>query len=311
MNRFPSLVEHRDYYNLRTEDVPAEVRGRPGICFRSAKQLPPLDLREFERMQELVYGFLHRHGRFPNLREDVGRFYEFCVGDELIDRTISVELPNFRVLTPAFIEGLQKEVLAENPLWRVHILTEEPGNAVMVYPNVVRVGVAPPSANVVAELNKAIEREVAARDVREGPDRRQLAYLAPKVREALKNLDVAPFIVLGVFDNCSGDTKKVTIWLLFRSEIVPDLVIEEPREIAVGTHRRVRPDGTLVPEFGRERTDVWLEQWVLPAGFGDKVVVQRREKGKPVVGQQWEVRIDRASIVRDADLLAKERRRRE
>src|SRR5260370_13253938 len=198
MNHLPSFIEHSGLYNLRPDEIHADELGQLAPCVRSQDNLPKLTWKEFHAVQSLAYECLHRYGRFPGVgAKEVDKYYRYCIGDELVDRTLHIELPCPQILNPELIESFQREVLSQHALWRAAIGAQNPQDVVMIYPQVVRVGNASPKADIVKELAKVISRETSAREPHEGPRRRQLNYLRPRVVKVMRRLQDRPLVVLG------------------------------------------------------------------------------------------------------------------
>jgi hypothetical protein len=314
MAQFPSYVEHRGLYNVNPGEAdedydPAKDRN---TYVRLADSLPFLHYDEFQKVTALARAALERHGRFPGLEDDVQarRYYWFAAGSgELLDRTLRVEIANLRILTPAFIERLQEDVLAEHPLWRVAICGEVPETVVMVYPEAVRLAGVPESVDWRPALADVVRREFQLREPREGPHRRQVAYVRPKLAIALPQLDEKlPFRVLGLFDNYRGDNNEWNLWIVHRGPGYDTISVEMPKETGVGTHYPIAADGTFGECYRSDDADRWLASWVLPLDFGWKVLLQEiGELADDPPGREWPIELDPACLVRDADLAAQER----
>jgi len=313
MNRFPSYLEHRGMYNVNPEDIQGEEmdpEDDPTSYFRSVEQLPRLTWDEFQDIRSATHRALVRHGRLPGMSEEEAKiFYRYCVGDEIGDRTVRVELPNFGVLTPGFVEGLQRDVLASRPLWRIFIVAESPETVVIIYPETVRVGMVPAGGDWKTALPRTVASVLELRERREGPQRRQLEYLKRKVPSELSKLRTKPFLVVAAFDTYYiGDPRQISVWFLYPGEWEwSGLTVEEPENAASGDEIAVKADGTFdeyyVHGFDTPQPAFWLKQWILPPGFKGKMVLEKT-RPDPEVEARWAIDFDPSSVVKDADLKA-------
>lgn len=314
VNPFPSYLEHRGLYNINPEDYLGEEPDKSedtSWCFQSVKPLPPLTWSEFRQVCSATYRALEQHGRLPGMSEENAKvFYRYCVGDELEDRTVRVELPRFEVLTPAFIEALQRDVLSIYPLWRIFIVAESPETVVIIYPAAVRLGTVPIDGDWKAVLPELVSKVLEIREEREGPQRRQREYLRSRIPSLVREIrDNRPQLV-AAFDNYYlGDKGRVSIWLLYPGEKKWfDISIEEPKDVAVGEKIAVKADGTFDDYYVYDpdrQPPFQLHQWVLPSDFkGSKLVLEKIRPG-PVVEARWTIDFDRSAIIKDADLRAK------
>src|SRR5229473_4152532 len=191
MNRYPSFVEYQGMYNVNPEewrDKEFNPDDFSSSFHKTVDDLPPLTWREFENIRGVTLSCLLRHGLFEKIgKNEAKAFYKFCVGDELMDRTARVELPNFRILTAELVKALQKEVLKSRPIWRIMIVSEAPQTTVMIYPEVIKFGI-PTTGDLPVDLRKVVDEELNLREPREGPHRRQMEYLKQKVVQELSKL---------------------------------------------------------------------------------------------------------------------------
>jgi hypothetical protein len=311
MNRFPSYLEHRGVYNVNPEDYREDLAPEddPTPYFRSVEHLPPLTGKEFQNICSATYRALERYGRLPGMSAaDAKHFYRYCAGDEISDRTVRVELPDFRALSPEFVEGLQRDVLAERRLWRIFIVAESPETVVIIYPDAVRVGTVPPGGDWKTTLPQTISEVLQIREAREGPQRRQLEYLKQKVPKELTKVRTEPFRLVAAFDTYYiGDPTRISVWFLYAAEKHWfDISVEEPENAASGAEVALKPDGSFDDNYRFDpnvQPAFWLKQSILPAGFKGKLRLARTRPG-PVVDARWTVDFDPSSVIKDADLKA-------
>lgn len=311
--QFPSYLEHQGAYNVNIEDLRNEEEFplTEDEIVRSVKELPPLTWKEFEDIRSATYRALVKYGRLPGTNEkEAEAFYRYCVGDELLDRTVRVELPNFSILSPQFVEQLQREVLATRPLWRIFIVAESPDTVVIIYPKIVRLGTVPPNGDWKTALADIVSKVLQIREMRTGPQRRQKEYLRSKIKKLVSQMQAAndsrPLLVAAFDTYYLGTKGELSIWLLYptKGEYF-DITIYDPEEAAVGEQVAVKMDGTIDEyyEFHPDRQPAfWLSQWVLPGNFeGEKLALKKIRPGN-VVESRWTIDFDRTSIIKDKEL---------
>lgn len=310
---FPSYLEHRGMYNVNPEEYPHFKQELKDTiwCIRSIRSLPLLTWSEFREICSATYQALVRYGRLPGMSEEEAKiFYRFCVGDELMDRTVRVELPRFEVLTPEFVEALRRDVLATRPLWRIFIVAESPETVVIIYPSAVRLGTVPIDGDWKAALPDLVSKVLELREERYGPQRRQREYLRSIIPSLVRKIrDNRPQLVAAFDNHYLGDKGEVSIWLLYPGENEWfDIEIKEPKDTSVGEEIAVKADGTFDDYyvFDPDRQPAfWLAQKVLPSDFkGSQLVLEKRRPG-PVIEARWTIDFDRSAIIKDADLKAK------
>jgi hypothetical protein len=264
----PSYSDHRGFYNIRDEDaVHGASDATPSKVFRSTPDVPPLTWAEFRSVAEATCQQIVTRARLlsPPLPDGAMRY---CVGDELGDRTVEVELPAYSMLTPEFIAALQQEVLAQHPLWRIMLHGRDDLTKVIVYPTAVRVGDFPADAPLAETLETTIARLLQLHESRDGAHDRQQAYVQALLRRDLPTLGRNDYRLVAVFDNYKGNTGELSIWLLCREDLRQRAVIEAPGEpdlVAHGNENKVRADGAVL-ELGTldKNAPYRIIQWVVP-----------------------------------------------
>ncbi len=310
MNRFPSIGEHDGVYNVDPDNYRRGLL-EPNEDFnkyhRSEQNLPPLDWYEFKDAVAATYACLWKNARLPGFDEqDAHNFYEFALSDSIADRTVQAWLPDVRVLAPGLVQAIQQEVLLSRPLWRVLVGSDEPARAVIIYPDIVRVGLSSENSDWRTDLAKLVEREWKSRTEREGPERRQLNYLRELIPSALPNLTAKPFELLGVFDNYRGNIANWKAWVLFAGRNSEDITIEPTNGVAVSDTYPVRDDGYFGPLFKEDDASVWLRAFVYPLE-SRQMRFKRQKDYKPLPGEVFEVSIQPEEVIYESDLKAKEK----
>jgi hypothetical protein len=306
VNEFPEVSDQLRYYNvsqrrlLNGQICPEEDVSR---SIRSVPDVPLLTWSEFAEARAATERCLQNHGRLPTWSgEEAKTFYQFCVGDELVDRTLRVELPEARVLNATLIGRFQQEVLAKRPLWRIMIIGETLATTIMVYPNGVWFEGVSRLDNWCTELPGLVKRLLAITDKSEGPKRRQLNYLRWKIQRDLKVFTGKPFDIVSTFDNYCGNSARWSMWVICPSEESWfEIRVTEPDNVASSVTFAVRSDGFFGPEFDAEHPAYWLSEWVLPAGYRSTLSVEKI-RVKRVIEKRWTIALDPSSIVRDVDL---------
>src|SRR5262249_37301596 len=157
-------------------------------------QLPAmLTWNEKQEAGQAMYKCLETHARPPGISpEEVGRFYRYCVKDVPVDRTLVVHVPEIQVLTAEFVSHLQRDVLASRPLWRIWIVGEEDGPAVLIYPDTVYVAAQGVHEDWTHTLPPLVARIADVRNLRNGPKQRQLDYLQSTIPAEIPRLRDPP-----------------------------------------------------------------------------------------------------------------------
>jgi hypothetical protein len=282
MNHLPSYAEFAGFYNVNLEDHQDQGSLPPypnDQYYRTAKRLPPLTPAEFEDIRGAMYHCLESYARPPGLNQkEASTFYRFCVRDELIDRTVAVELPDIRILTPRLVDVLQREILYARPLWRILIAGEVPETVILIYPTVVRCGTAKPAPNWQQALAAVVEEEWNRREPREGPRRRQCDYVGRGLQHMLQELSARdPMRFLAAFDNRRGDYQMLAVWLVHRGESWSDIRLIRPEDAMRGEYFAVKADGTFGTHYAPDSAEYWLTEWLIPAGFHGSLIAQKTD----------------------------------
>ena len=308
MNLYPSSVEYHGMYNVNPGESNYYAFDPDKISssfHKTVDQLPPLTERELENIRGVTLACLIRHGQFGKIgKKEAKTYYQFCVFDELIDRTARLELPNHKIVTAAFVKALQKDVLASRPLWRIAIVGETTETSVMVYPDVVRFGF-PATGDLALDLQKVVDEVLTLQELRKGPYRRQLAYLREKVPEELPKLSKEePFRFLSAFDNYRGNFERVCVWML---EPFVGFSITQPEDTwSGGDGFALRKDGDFGEHYENFDAEWWLRPHLPPPGYCGPLVFQSVDAKGNAIGKGWQFNLDRASVIKDADLKDKE-----
>jgi hypothetical protein len=302
MQFFPSYVEYKGLYNVDAGVSEPTI----GVWKHGSRSpigsFPPLTSTEFEDVRTLMCQTLRTFGRPLDLtREETDILYHYVVGDEMVDRTLRVEMPRIECLTDTFVEAVQRDVLAKHTLWRVMIPGESEDTVVMIYPTVVRAGADINGVNWRSNLRTIISRIKTIREASEGPRRRQLEYLKKHIGAAVRSLGPDKFRLLAAFDNYRGDYQEITLWILYRQTGEWfDLTIREPESIAVSESFAVRSDGFFSDYYEPDDSELWLVQWVLPVGFRGPIVV---DKWRAEGSEPWGIiHFDGSEIIKDSQL---------
>jgi hypothetical protein len=307
----PSYPEYTGLYNVAPEDFSADANfagAARTTFFVSTDHLPKLTWDEFDGARAAMMEALSRYGRRPNMDAKQSQsYYRDCVIDEFKDRTLRVELPDFRVLTPEFVDGVQRDVLAGRPLWRVFLVAVSPETVVLIYPDAVRVGALPADADWRAALSGVVATVHNALESTRGPERRQMEYLLRRMPAELDQLRQQPFRLVAVFDNYEGDERELSLWFLFAGEdrwAGYSLNSDDPDATSATGRVVLKPDGTI-DEFYEIQLDAeppfWLERWLVHADYRRGLELVKIRTGGVEAGR-WRVAIDRAQVLRDADL---------
>src|SRR6516165_9948139 len=162
-------------------NIPADPAW-PHQFYHSVPKPPQQDDKESIKIAKLltkvIQGFLSAN-KFPICNEILEEvFGEYAVGEFPDDRTLSFDISNLDVFTPAVIRLLQTKVLAKFPLWR--LLAQFAERSIGIYAQGVWLGdkwvdgtPSPDNPSYLAWLTEAKEY----RERREGPLRRQIDYV--------------------------------------------------------------------------------------------------------------------------------------
>lgn len=295
MERLPSYTEHTGWYNIVINEHDS-VSDTPPFC--TTDDLPELSGEEFSAVRQATYQCLYRHGRKPGFSDvEIESFYGYSVGDELVDRTVRLDLPEIELLTPELVCHLQQEVLATYPLWRIFINGSSPGSVVIVYPSSIRTGQGWNADQ--KNWTNALETTVAIeRNLREklfGAKRRQLDFVHDEIKEqlpAIRKMEPG-FTIVAVFDNWRGDKDSLCVWLLSRGVSQggrrSDYVVVKPTSSRTDFYA-VRDDGEFGPHHQPSRSDLWLTEWPIPRDT-KQVTIQEIDGRLNPVGQQWQISV--------------------
>jgi len=312
MYPFPSYLEYQGLYNTTLEDWVDILGEEAKLCsyFQSVEQLPPLTWEEFWDICSAVEHVLVKYGRLPGMSEEQAKiFYKYCVDGTLRDRTVQVDLPRSEVLTPQFVEQLQREVLGTRPLWRILIMGVTPDTVVIIYPKVVRVGTVPPEGDWKAALAETVNKVEQIREMKEGPQRRQLAYLRPIIPAEIRKLQGGKPRLVAAFDTfyLYPERNSVVIWFLYPTDKKGwfDIDIKEPKGCTAASERiAIKEDGTFDEyyDFNLDHQPAfWLKQYIFPDNFQGRIVLEKLRHGR-ILEEMWTYEFDGESIIKDSDL---------
>ena len=309
---YPSFAEHQWYYNIipGEEDVDGTPDKDRSKYFKTVDQLPPITWSEKEQASQAVYKCLETRPRPPRIPpEELKRFYQYCVKDVLLDRTLVVHVPEIQVLTAEFVRQLQRDVLASRPLWRIWIVGEEEGPALLIYPDTVYVGGQGLHQEWTRALPTLVAQIVEIRNTRDGPEKRQLEYLQARIPGQIGNLRDPPIRFLAAFDNFCGNHSRTTVWFLGRNDTHSwsHFCIRAPEHAATADDYEVTSAGKIRLRGDPVHAEFVLIAWVLPAAFRGKLAIQKEKPineitRQPLIAGRWEFDFDPKSIIKDADL---------
>jgi hypothetical protein len=290
--RYPSAVEFAGSYNLSAEDAPEDT-----AALRTVEDLPPLSFDEiWEFRTEAVEWFAQSvPSRTDPLEE------ELFVRDGTRDRTLYVDVPDFGVLNSEMLHRLQVELLEKRSAWRVALVGESEATSILVYPQAIRVGREPITADVDAAIRGVNQELQQAREVRLGPRRRKLAHLKKLLPTLVRAIGTKPFQVAGVFDRSGSDHSRLGIYLFFPGNDSQAFYVRGPggrEQIWVGSAFAIDSQGTIISEIKiPNSTSYCLVPWLPPHGFQGTVKIIAR-----ATGEETPYEVKTADIIRDDDL---------
>jgi len=267
MERFPSFLEYRGYYNVNPEEHRTETydpREDAHNYHQSVAKLPELTPNEHNDVADTVYACLEKYGVPDVPPEGLRRFYRYAVQDNIGDRTIRLSLPHSGVLSLELVKRLQAEALKDHPLWRILIGAHRDEDVVLVYPNVIRVGSPADEKDLAAAISGVSRREVAAVDAREGPHRRQIEHFRAKA-QASAPLPPKSYVILGVYDNFKGDFSETSIWFMHNGELLHSVSLEPEDVISMGDNFTADAAGRFSPTLEWDPNAPYrIEQQLIP-----------------------------------------------
>jgi hypothetical protein len=303
VNYFPTFPDHSQYYNINADELsgePNDIGIDPSSILRSGEPLPRLTKEEIVDIRDAALRCLTRNEEIVRPTIDwwpLGTG-EFWVSETVDDRTLEVELGDFRLLTPDLVESLQREVIAPRPLWRILLRGDVPESCIIVYPKGVWFQGANHESDWKAALPRLIALEKRSFELHKESRRRQLRYLRNKVPTMLAKLRTEPFVVIAVFDNWDGEPNRWPIWFLYSAQIDwIRLSLQGPKSGLAGQELPVRVDGTFGNDYTSFDAPYWLKEELLPAGFRGELVVEKQGEKRAVKGH-WSVSFDSAWLVK-------------
>jgi hypothetical protein len=279
------------------------------VYYRTVRRLP--SRRRFlaerseiaARLRRSVAAFLS-DSDIPSHNEVLEAVFDrFSVGENPSDRTMCFFVGELRAFTPDFVHMLQTDVLVDFPLWRLLAQFEEQ-----------RIGVYPSGAWFGEEWieGRFDDRHPAYRqwwttaneyrERRNGPLRRQLAYVRRLILGSMPIARRAGFAFLGAFERYQPHLAGQPIWIL---QTVPDDELSWDVPLAPVRTSPVAADGTILPRFAEvtgEGPWYWLVTH-LPDSAQGLSFAMKRASGE-VVG-----RVAVAEVILDEVLAATEHRR--
>jgi hypothetical protein len=292
----PSYVEHDGYYNIPDECVDPMVRKRIRV-HRSVEVVPPLGHAEFREVTEVVRRLIWGRANMLQAPIHAGDAH-YCVGDELVDRTVEVQLPHFDMLSSDFVADSQT-LLRDYPLWRIMVHGDSPDTTVLIYPNAIRVGGYPLDAPLDDSLRRTVARVLDARERRDGAQDRQRQLVQALLYRHKPTREPAGYRVVAVFDNYKGDSNQSTVWLLCPGEYEQRVRITNGATPVIGAEVEVLDDGTMLDDVDPVAIPPFaLLQSVIPSESLTSPLILTSKAG----GAFGKVLIDRASVLSDEDV---------
>jgi hypothetical protein len=306
--RYPSYTEHSGFYNVHPEEH-EEANPPPGRYYCTIDCPPPLRWEEFDKVRAKTNSCLALAGRACAISEDDlqdGGAWE--VVDDAQDRTLTLDLNDLRLLSPAVVLTLQQRVLGEHNLWRILIHGEGPESVTLIYPSVVRIGHGDRSESLADSLARVVSEIARVRELRVGPGRRQAAYVIALIEQAAAHQPRPPVQVVAAFDlGFQGNPNQLSIWLLHDAQNpFAYEVVEPPRDAAelLGPSDRliVRPDRSCERTTGRDllEGENWVVAWHVPKGTEHVSIEGPRVPG--IKRKRFLVEIAPSAVIKDTDL---------
>jgi hypothetical protein len=300
----PSYFEHAGFYNIPDDPDDAGDPARATAVFRSVPHVPPLTWPEFREARVAVEERIAEYARRldPTVTDSDLRY---CVGDELVDRTVEVELPRDAMLTREFVESVQQVVLAPRPLWRVMIHGVSKETMTLVYPNAVLVGTLPADAPLDAALREVVRAVTAVHEARDGPQDRQIAYVQSVLRADPSLPASSEYRVLALCDGYRDDANLLSLWILgagaWNKRLTATLE-HDPDGVMRDHEAEVLADGTMLNTSSSDDDAPYrVIQWIVPRpNSGASVVISR--KGTGVIAR---IQIHADEAISDADIEAR------
>lgn len=291
-----SAEEFSGYFNI----LDAEADGEPVL--RTTENLPP---RFFDEMwsvrTEAVRWFENAivaqqpSTEFDPLEEEL---FVRGGGD---DRTLVVDVPDFRLLSSDILRRLQAELIGNHPLWRVALVGENAATTVMVYGDAVRIGASPVDADMDDALDRLTATNELLREARLGPRRRRLRYLRSELPRAVDAIKEQPFYIVAVLEDADSEDKRPGIYVLSPADDRSEVAVEGPEgpdQVWTGSALGVDAQGRIVAEFGIPAgTPFRLKPWFPPPDYFGPLMVIERPSGK-----QHRFDLRQGDIIRDEQL---------
>lgn len=279
---FPSIEEFPFGYN-----IPDQYGDRVPV-WRSVDRVPEFGFPElWEVYQAAKKWFAEavpappRSASFDPLAEDM-----FVPRDETDDRTLSIDNVDFSRLNSRLLRRIQDEFLGRYPLWRVHLVGEDPSTGIVIYPTVIRFGNRPADVDPDEALRELVPHALALREARVRPRREQADYLRRRLPDAVRAIGDWPFLIFGVLDHSDGNYSRLTVCLLIRGADRDAIVVDAPAGCGDDFLWRASPVGVNAEGIMichgplPESTPYCLVLWLPPANYRGPLSIVERESGK-------------------------------
>jgi hypothetical protein len=257
----PSDMEFSGLYNAGLQ---SRIHHRRIDRLNTSPNLPSLTLEEVKQVSKAAYEIIFQHAnRRSYSSEEVKEYYSLCISEQLEDRTLNISFIGIDDCTFDLINQLQHLLIKEHNLWRIRIAGASPESTMIIYPSVIRFGMLPigvvPKTGWLACLKR--EREISGK-LRDTVEKKH-HIIRRAIRSIIAdNLEKRVTIVTG-FDNYNGDSSKVTLWTICKTDD-PDLNLIKPIESMAGDEFYVKADG----DFGyhvKDDAPYWIKEWIFPS----------------------------------------------
>ncbi|HBJ33287.1 MAG TPA: hypothetical protein DDZ51_00705 [Planctomycetaceae bacterium] len=294
--KLPSVDEFDGIFNLNIDDHSKSPHSDQEV-FRTTPNIPDLTEMEQVRVIIAIADTIKKSGSsigvpLLDYRNPAGP-KDFLIVEYDVDRTLSVEWSNHKIVTLNLIESIRKILAQDFPLWRVVMFGRSKIAKIAIYADAVRFHSSLAGDGLAEQLKQAMDFEQNEYDNTEGREIKQHLYVKKHFKKVFDKLqkNSNPQIVF-YFERYGLDESKSVLWVFHRMSSYSDISILI-KGYAFSKRFAVSSTGELsgLYDLGDECVGYLIEVVVKKDLLGEAVLVRGGQDGE----KQWSLPVPQSS----------------
>lgn len=251
----PTVPEHRGCYNINKRQFEEHYPGYDYSTYVACSKpvVPKITDAEFRRIYRACTDFFESWALLY-FQQDRTRRYELfhCVAECYFDRTITIEIDSYDLITIPMLEMLKDMLTEKFPMWRILFNGEDEYSSIVVYPSLVCVGAEIQPNKLDGALSAAV---AGVTDIRQERNRWLTSQIS-LVEKAVQSRGMQQVLPckIAAFNGFDENTDSFSLWTL--------------HEFGDFELTRASPDGSTQYifrlEFGMHSDGTILKRWIDP-----------------------------------------------